>query len=125
MRYSKQRELILNAVINNPVHPTAEYIYELLKTDNEGLSLGTVYRNLNAMVENDMLKRISVPNGSDRYDAALSPHQHLICRKCGKVTDIYVSELEGIHNKILNKTGFDINCSTLAFEGLCSDCRSK
>ncbi|HFL3267987.1 TPA: transcriptional repressor, partial [Clostridioides difficile] len=46
MKFSKQRELILNEILNNPVHPTADYLYENLKKDNPNLSLGTVYRNL-------------------------------------------------------------------------------
>lgn len=57
MRYSKQRELILNAVLNNKVHPTADFVYNFLKEDNPELSLGTVYRNLNFLAENNMLKK--------------------------------------------------------------------
>ncbi|WP_236876715.1 transcriptional repressor [Clostridioides difficile] len=41
MKFSKQRELILNEILNNPVHPTADYLYENLKKDNPNLSLGT------------------------------------------------------------------------------------
>ncbi|RDY25075.1 transcriptional repressor, partial [Romboutsia weinsteinii] len=44
MKFSKQRELILNTILNNSVHPSADYIYETLKKDNPNLSLGTVYR---------------------------------------------------------------------------------
>ena len=125
MRYSIQRELILNTVLDDHTHPSAETVYNRLKYENSDLSLGTVYRNLNLLVENNMLKKISIPNGSDRFDGTLSEHQHLVCTKCGKVTDVYISELEKIHNSILERSGFDINCTSLAFEGICSECRSK
>lgn len=125
MRYSKQRELILNTVLHNRIHPTAENVYRLLKNDYPDLSLGTVYRNLNYLAENNMLKKINVPDGSDRFDGTLSRHQHLICRKCGKVSDIDVSELLTIQSSILKNTGFEIDIDTLAFEGICDECAEK
>ena len=117
--------MILNTVLEDHDHPSAEAVYNRLKNENSDLSLGTVYRNLNMLAENNMLKKISIPNGSDRFDGTLSEHQHLVCTKCGKVTDIYISELEKIHNSILERSGFDINCTSLAFEGVCGECRSK
>ena len=57
MNYSKQRELILNTLKENVVHPTAEYLYEILKENNPNLSLGTVYRNLNQLAENGTIKK--------------------------------------------------------------------
>ena len=49
MKYSRQRELILEAVREDDVHPTADFIYQRLKKDHPNLSLGTVYRNLNLL----------------------------------------------------------------------------
>lgn len=125
MRYSKQRELILNTVLRNRIHPTAEEVYKLLKIEYPRLSLGTVYRNLNFLAENNMLKKIYVPEGSDRYDGTLTRHQHIICRKCGKVSDIDLSELEPIKRSILRSTGFDADIDTLVFEGVCSKCSAE
>ena len=125
MRYSKQRELILNTVLHNRIHPTAENVYKLLKNDYPELSLGTVYRNLNFRAENNRLQKINVPDGSARFDGTLARHQHLICRKCGKVTDISVDELLAIQSNILKNTGFEIDIDTLAFEGICKECAEK
>jgi Fur family peroxide stress response transcriptional regulator len=122
MRYSKQRELILNTVLKNRIHPTADCVYNLLKDDYPGLSLGTVYRNLNFLAENNMLKKICVPSGSDCFDGTLAEHQHLVCVKCGKVIDVYISEINNIEKNVLSKTGFLINSSSLALEGVCADC---
>ena len=125
MRYSKQRELILNAVLNNKVHPTADIVYNFLKEDNPELRLETVYRNLNFLAENNMLKKISEPNGSDCFDVTLTDHQHLVCIKCGEVSDICIPELSVIEKKISDKTGFSINTSSLAFEGICKKCKKN
>lgn len=125
MRYSKQRELILNTVLENKVHPTADYVYNLLKESNPELSLGTVYRNLNILAKNKMLKKISIPNGSDCFDGTLAEHQHIICTECGKVVDICITDLNKICKTVYEKTGFEVNCTSLAIEGICSDCRKK
>lgn len=122
MRYSKQRELVLKTVLENRIHPNAEFVYNTLKEEYPDLSLGTVYRNLNSLVKNDMLRKISIPNGSDCFDGTLAEHQHLVCTQCGKVIDICIPELEKVHNNVLVKTGFTINSSSLAFEGVCKDC---
>lgn len=125
MRYSKQRKLVLQTVIDNKVHPNAEFVYKALKEDYPELSLGTVYRNLNSLVKNNMLKRISIPNGSDCFDGTLAEHQHLVCTKCGRVMDINIFELEKIRISIYNKTGFNINYSSLAIEGICKECENN
>ena len=125
MRYSRQRELILNKVLEDKTHPSAETVYNELKEECGELSLGIVYRNLNMLADNHMLKRISIPNGCDRFDSALSNHQHLVCTKCGKVMDIYITELEKIRRNVCTKTGFDIDFDSLAFEGICSECKAK
>ncbi len=124
MRYSKQRELVLQTVLDNKVHPNAEFIYNTLKEEHPELSLGTVYRNLNSLVKNNMLKKISIPNGSDCFDGTIAEHQHLVCTKCDKVTDICISELEKIRHNIYSKTGFNINYSSLALEGICKECEN-
>ena len=125
MRYSKQRELVLKTVLENKIHPNAEFVYNVLKETNPELSLGTVYRNLNSLVKNNMLKRISIPNGSDCFDGTLVEHQHLVCTKCGKVIDITLSELDKIQLSVLKKTGFAIDCTSLALEGICKECQNK
>ena len=55
MIYSKQRELILKAVLENRVHPTADAVFSFLKPDHPELSLATVYRNLNQLAKNGLL----------------------------------------------------------------------
>ena len=47
MNYSKQRELVFQTVLQNPIHPTADAVYEQVRRENPKISLGTVYRNLN------------------------------------------------------------------------------
>lgn len=61
MRYSKQRELVLQKVEQLCDHPTAEEIFDLAAKECPGLSLGTVYRNLNSLVDAGRVRRVSIP----------------------------------------------------------------
>ena len=57
MNYSRQREVILNTLKSNVVHPTAEYLYSVLKETEPNISLATLYRNLNQLAENGIIKK--------------------------------------------------------------------
>ena len=83
MRYSKQRELVMQTVENLCDHPTAEEIYDTAAKECPGLSLGTVYRNLNSLVEAGRVRRVSIPGQADRFDHTLAWHSHLYCTVCG------------------------------------------
>lgn len=87
MRYSKQRELVLQKVEQLCDHPTAEEIFDLAARECPGLSLGTVYRNLNSLVDAGRVRRVSIPGKADRFDHTLSWHSHLYCNCCGGVVD--------------------------------------
>ncbi len=71
-RYSRQRELIFDAVCGTDQHPTAEMVYHWLKPTNPNLSLGTVYRNLNLLAEEGVLVRMPFP--VERYKTPMSCH---------------------------------------------------
>ena len=60
-RYSRQRELIYDVLLHSREHPTAEMVYKLLKPEHPSLSLGTVYRNLNQLVEEGTIASLPFP----------------------------------------------------------------
>ena len=68
MKYSKQREQILNIINNSYDHPTAYMVYEEVRKDIPNISLGTVYRNLNSLCINKQIRRLAIPNDNDRFD---------------------------------------------------------
>jgi Fur family peroxide stress response transcriptional regulator len=88
MRYSKQRDLVYNIVINSHDHPTAYTVYLKAREQMPNISLGTVYRNLNELVENEQILRVIVPGDSDRFDHTLINHTHFLCKECKCVTDL-------------------------------------
>ncbi len=125
MNYSKQRELILTALKENVVHPTAEYIYNILKPKNHSISLATVYRNLNKLAESGIVKKIEGLNGSDHFDHNTHEHYHLICVKCDKIYDIPKEVAPNACKMVENDLGFKVLGHELTFKGICPKCNNK
>ena len=126
MRYPKQRELIYNTLKNNPCHPTADYLYALIKPVCPALSLGTLYRNLNQMAALGRIKKISGLNQADHFDHHTQDHAHLICQDCGKIEDVFLDEaLSKQINSRVQKNDFKINRREIIFNGVCKECINK
>ncbi|MGL4537925.1 MAG: Fur family transcriptional regulator [Cetobacterium somerae] len=125
MKFSKQRELILNYILNSHEHLTADTIYADLKKDNPELSLGTVYRNLTKLTEIGAIKKVSLPNQVDKFDKNLEPHAHFICDECGSITDINIPEVDKFLNKISKDEDISIRKYDITLNGTCKKCKSK
>ena len=121
MRYSRQRELILSKVEALCNHPTAEEIYEAAAPESPGLSLGTVYRNLNVLADIGMVRRVSVPGRADRFDHTLHRHSHICCDRCGAVSDIELDN-DAVLQLIQRGDPTATDYSLVVF-GLCAACR--
>ncbi len=120
MRQTKQNILILDIINNSYNHPTAYDIYLICKNEMPNISLGTVYRNLNNLVESSKILRIKMPNNIDRYDKIYNKHAHFICIKCNKVIDIF--DKFNIDYKSLNEDVLDYEIN---FKGICSKCKKE
>lgn len=124
--YSRQREEIIKVLKELYNHPTAEEIYMIVKAKDPGVSRSTVYRNLGLLVEENMINKISMAVGPDRYDAVKKMHNHAICTKCGKVFDFeYDFEYDKIKKTIEKQTGVKISSKGIALEGICDSCKNK
>ncbi len=122
MNYSRQREVILETLKENVVHPTAEYLYSILKEKEPNISLATLYRNLNQLAENDIIKKIDGLESSSHYDHNTHEHYHFICDKCKRVYDISADVAPDIVQKTEQQTGFLIKKHDIVFNGLCREC---
>lgn len=121
MKYSRQRELIRAAVNRSDRHPTAEAVYRQVRLREPTISLATVYRNLNQLVDNHELRRISVPGDSDHFDHTMEYHEHMICTACGAVVDVWPArELDEQLRALPGVTDYE-----LILYGLCPDCAKK
>src|SRR5262245_59677607 len=88
VRVTAQRLAVYRSLAADPSHPTADAIDRRLRVTMPSLSPATVYRILESLVADGLLRRVSTTGGAGRFDANLTPHQHLICRVCGRMTDV-------------------------------------
>lgn len=123
-RDTKQRRMVLEAVLSRCDHPTADQIYSDLRMKDDKISRGTVYRNLGILAEDGDITNVKVP-AADRFDSRLDRHYHMYCTRCGRVFDAPLPYRAEDDEQIENDTGFKINRHRVIFEGLCKDCRLK
>lgn len=120
-----QRELVLEAVKQLNNHPTPDEVYAYIHKEHPTISKGTVYRNLNYLIDSGQLYKIPVPEAANRVDHMLHPHYHILCRKCGHVFDVDMPYLFEIMEKIEDFHGFDVEEHQIFFTGVCPYCKEK
>ncbi len=124
MNYSRQRDIILQTLKENVVHPTAEYLYGILKEKETGISLATLYRNLNQLADKGIIKKIDGLETSSHFDHNTHEHYHFICDKCKRVFDIPVLVAPDVAAKTEQETGFIVKGYDIAIHGICNECKS-
>lgn len=107
------------------IHPTADELYALVRAENPTISLASVYRNLNQLVESGSVMRISIPGQADRFDDKNDGHQHMICLQCGAITDLPCSAMPDICAHVAGETGLSIYAYSMVFYGACKACDKK
>lgn len=124
-RNTKQRQEILNLLVNSKSHPTADWIYQKLKKKIKNLSLGTVYRNLRILKEKSQIWELNFGSGLSRFDAIGHTHYHFVCNGCENIYDIKIPPIRSLDDKVMQMTGFRILSHRLLFFGLCDICKLK
>lgn len=123
LKHSKQRDSLFQLLKSVKNHPTAEWLYHELKKDYSNLSLATVYRNLNVLYQCGEIIKVEVGDGTDRYDATITPHCHFICDSCKRVIDIDVPSAQKLNDEANSLNDVIVTNKNLVFYGLCSECK--
>jgi Fur family transcriptional regulator, peroxide stress response regulator len=124
-RKSQQRERILQILKETDSHPTADWVYARLKEEIPGLSLGTVYRNLKVLIEQGHIQKLPFGSTFDRFDAELKPHYHLVCEKCGMVSDFEMPQNSHLNELAQQISRFKVNRHRIDFFGICEKCQNN
>ncbi len=125
MKYSRQREAVLECLRNRHDHPSADTIFRVLRKTDPKISLGTIYRNLNLLVQLGEIKKVSAKDGSDRYDYITGEHYHFICNNCGCILDLEMEQIKNISDELFDDRVATIDSHELTFYGICKKCYKK
>jgi Fur family peroxide stress response transcriptional regulator len=123
LNLTPQRMVIFRILSKSNQHVTVDQVYQKASAEYPMLSPATVYRNMEQMVDAGLLTRLDLGGSSMRYDTNLDEHHHFVCSKCGKVSDVY---LEDIQYKVdANRSHLEkakINSLDLHLQGTCGEC---
>lgn len=128
-RNTIQRKLVSDAVHELKNHPTAEDIYQKVIKSHPSISRGTVYRNLNYLVEDGFIRKVSIFDGADRFDYTLNEHRHIKCSVCEQIFDIMpedkevIEKIVSLESNLAETSSFDISGYEILFVGVCPTCK--
>jgi Fe2+ or Zn2+ uptake regulation protein len=121
-RATPQRYAILRELRRRRRHATADEISCAVRAELPGTSTPTVYATLDLLVELGLARRIDTGLGAALYDGGTEPHQHMVCRRCGRVEDLDGGlDTERVLSAA-GATGFRPEGAELVISGLCSAC---
>lgn len=130
-KITPQRKIVLQVFIDNPgEHLSAEDVHYILRDKHYDIGLATVYRSLELLSSLLLLHKNDFGDGCHRYElntatANAHQHHHLICMKCGKVTEFADDLLEDLEADIMKKSHFKIVDHQVTFYGYCEECQKK
>lgn len=124
-RNTIQRSLVLDTVNKLNSHATADEVYEAIAREHPSISRGTVYRNLNQLAESGDIRKVTVPDGADRFEHRSPDHYHVRCLKCGRIFDVDMDCITDLETKIRDSHGFQFSGYDIVFKGICPDCAKK
>ena len=123
-KHFRKRDAILNCVRSTTTHPSADWVFEHVRTEVPDISLATVYRNLSLFKDQGLIASLGTVKGVERFDGNTNPHVHFICTGCGAVVDLpEISGPEELNNAVARSSGGQVDNCQLSFTGLCGECR--
>ena len=105
LRVTPQRVAIYDAILKLRNHPTAEEIIAIIKKDQPHIATGTVYKVLDSLVENKLIRKVKTERDIMRYDAITENHHHLYCAESDRIEDYFDTELNEIIGNYFIKKG--------------------
>ncbi|MFQ6611990.1 MAG: Fur family transcriptional regulator [Fidelibacterota bacterium] len=127
LKYTKQRQAVWDEICSTTTHRDAEDIYLTIVKRGLRVSRATVYRTIDVLVKNKMVRKLELGEGRARYEHRLdvSHHDHLVCRKCGKIVEFVDDRIESLQEVIVRQHGFELDYHSHQLFGVCSSCREQ
>jgi len=128
LKFTIQREVILETLYNSDEHLTPESLHHLIQEKYPDLKTGiaTVYRTLALLEESNMVTSLSFGAQGKKYElGAKEHHDHLICTECGTITEFVDEEIEARQHLITKELGFKMSDHSMQIYGICKNCQDN
>ena len=123
-RFSRQRKVILDELKKAKSHPTADILYRSVREQLPKISLGTVYRNLDVLIQQGLISKILIDGYPSRFEHIDRDHIHIRCISCGKIDDLPIENVISL-DELKIKSEYEIMGYNQEFIGKCPDCLKK
>jgi len=117
-----QRRTVFEALSVRRDHPTADQVYDAVRSRLPGLSRTTVYRVLETLVGAGFARKVQHAGGVARFDPITERHHHLVCEVCGRLVDVDDAAVPALRLPETRGTGFRVTDYSVSFLGLCGSC---
>ncbi len=127
LKFTIQREVILETLYNSDEHLTPESLHNLMqeKFPNLNTGIATVYRTLSLLEDSNMVTSLSFGAQGKKYElGAKNHHDHLICTECGNIAEFVDEQIEQRQQDIADKLNFKMTDHSMQIYGICKDCQA-
>ena len=124
-RMTSQRLAILHVLRHEGTHLSPAEVYKKAKKELPGLTEPTVYRTLEFLAANGLVRPAHSQNGHLTYQIAGEDHHHVVCRICGSEIEVQHQLLENLYRKLESTSGYERIDSHVTFFGICPECQKK
>lgn len=128
LKFTIQREVILETLYNSDEHLTPEALHHLIQEKFPDLNTGiaTVYRTLSLLEDSKMVTSLSFGAQGKKYElGAKEHHDHFICTECGDIVEFVDEEIEKRQHAIADKLNFKMQDHSMQIYGICANCQTK
>lgn len=119
IQLSYHRLKVLEYLVYNQIHPTVDKIFTDLQKEIPTLSKTTIYNTLKILVDEGLVRTITIEDNEIRYDIIVETHGHFKCESCG---DIFNFKVDIDNCEFENLTDFQIHDKSVYFKGICPKC---
>ncbi|RXJ79272.1 Fur family transcriptional regulator [Arcobacter sp. F2176] len=102
-------------------HINIDELYASMLSKFPSISLATIYKNVNSMVEKFFISEVKIPNEKSVYELIKEEHSHLVCEKCKKIEDIII-DTSSVLKELESQSKFNVKHANVVFTGVCSEC---
>ncbi|MCS7463950.1 transcriptional repressor [Paenibacillus doosanensis] len=120
-----QRKAIYEVIMESHDHPTAAEIIERLSKRGQQFAYATTYNSLRYLTEEGLIRELKLDGDASRYDARTEEHQHIVCRVCGKVDEVFTHVPAEWARAVAEETGYVVEEEHILLKGVCPECSSS
>lgn len=125
LRFTNQRKAVWNEIISSDEHRNADEIYMAIRQNGVLVSRATVYRTIDVLVKNNMVRKLDVGVGPSKFEHKMDTHHHdhIICIQCGRIEEFMVHKIEDLQDSVAKEYEFKLVRHIHQLFGICKDCQ--